>query len=344
MPALAIIGSGPAGYTAAIYAARANLAPTLFTGKQAGGQLTTTTEVENFPGFPHGNLTEYLKSSVPAERLAMLPPHGGKGITGPELMELVRQQAINFGTIIREGCEIIKVEKRSDGFAMTVNDMYQGTETVEVFKAVIVATGASARYLGLPGEGEFLDGTGKKTGLTACATCDGAFYKNVEVAVVGGGDTACEESMFLTKFASKVHLLHRRTELRASKVMAARALANPKISPIWNTTLGGYQTDAKGKLESVTLVDTVNGAKRQLAVRGVFMAIGHTPNTSFLAGTGVKLDKDGYIDVEHGCHTNVEGLFAAGDVRDHHYRQAISAAGMGCMAALEAERWLAVQS
>jgi thioredoxin reductase (NADPH) len=316
MPALAIIGSGPAGYTAAIYAARANLAPVLFTGRQAGGQLTTTTEVENFPGFP-------------------------EGIMGPELMTRFEQQATRFGTEIRQGCEILSVAKTAAGFDLKVNDLYQGTETVESFQAVIIATGASARYLGLPGEAEFLDGTGKKTGLTACATCDGAFYKNVEVAVVGGGDTACEEANFLTKFASKVHLLHRRTELRASKVMAARALANPKISPIWNVTLGGYQTDDKGKLQSVTLVDTVDGSQRPLVVKGVFMAIGHTPNTGFLAGTGVKVDKDGYIDVEHGCHTNIPGLFAAGDVRDHHYRQAISAAGMGCMAALEAERYLA---
>ncbi len=319
MPALAIIGSGPAGYTAAIYAARANLAPVLFTGRQAGGQLTTTTEVENFPGFP-------------------------EGIMGPELMSRFEQQAARFGTVIRQGCEILSVAKTAEGFALKINDLYQGSETVETFQAVIIATGASARYLGLPGEAEFLDGTGKKTGLTACATCDGAFYKNVEVAVVGGGDTACEEASFLTKFASKVHLLHRRTELRASKVMASRTLANPKISPIWNVTLGGYQCDAKGKLEGVTLVDTVTGAQRPLAVKGVFMAIGHTPNTAFLAGTGVKTDKDGYIDVEHGCHTNVEGLFAAGDVRDHHYRQAISAAGMGCMAALEAERWLAARA
>ncbi len=318
MPALAIIGSGPAGYTAAIYAARADLAPVLFTGRQAGGQLTTTTEVENFPGFP-------------------------EGIMGPELMTRFEQQAARFGTVIRQGCEILSVDKTADGFALKINDLYQGTETTEVFQAVIVATGASARYLGLPGEAEFLDGTGKKTGLTACATCDGAFYKNVEVAVVGGGDTACEEASFLTKFASKVHLLHRRTELRASKVMAARVLANPKISPTWNVTLGGYQCDAKGKLEAVTLVDTADGSQRQLAVKGVFMAIGHTPNTGFLMGTGVKLDADGYIDVEHGCKTNVDGLFAAGDVRDHHYRQAISAAGMGCMAALEAERWLAAK-
>ncbi len=318
MPALAIIGSGPAGYTAAIYAARANLAPVLFTGRQAGGQLTTTTEVENCPGFP-------------------------EGIMGPELMTRFEQQATRFGTVVRQGCEIMSVVKTDAGFELKINDLYQGTETVEIYHAVIVATGASARYLGLPGEAEFLDGTGKKTGLTACATCDGAFYKNVEVAVVGGGDTACEEANFLTKFASKVYLLHRRTELRASKVMAARALANPKITPVWNVTLGGYQTDAKGKLESVTLLDTVNGSQRPLAVKGVFMAIGHTPNTSFVKATGVKLDADGYIDVEHGCKTNIDGLFAAGDVRDHHYRQAISAAGMGCMAALEAERWLAAK-
>ena len=315
-----IIGSGPAGLTAAIYAARANLSPLVFEGPVPGGQLTITTEVENFPGFP-------------------------EGIQGPELMTRFEQQAARFGTVIRQGCEIAKIEKRGSGFALTVSDMYQGTETIEEYKAVIVATGASARYLGLPGEHDFLhDGPNRKHGLTACATCDGAFYKNVEVAVVGGGDTACEEANFLTRFASKVHLLHRRDQLRASKVMAARVLANPKISPVWNVTLGGYLCDGRNRLEAVTLVDTVTGAQRRLDVKGVFMAIGHTPNTGFLAGTGVKLDKDGYIDLEHGCHTNVPGIFAAGDVRDHHYRQAISAAGMGCMAALEAERWLAEQA
>jgi thioredoxin reductase (NADPH) len=318
MPALAIIGSGPAGYTAAIYAARANLAPVLFTGRQAGGQLTTTTEVENFPGFP-------------------------EGIMGPELMARFEQQATRFGTVVRQGCEILSVVKTAAGFELKVNDLYQGTETVEVFQAVIIATGASARYAGLPGEAEFLDGTGRKTGLTACATCDGAFYKNVPVCVVGGGDTACEEANFLTKFASTVYLVHRRDELRASKVMAARALANPKIKPVWNKAPAGYVTDAKGKLEAIELKDTKDGSLSRLEVKGCFMAIGHQPNTGFLAGTGVKTDKDGYIDVEHGCHTNIEGLFAAGDVRDHHYRQAISAAGMGCMAALEAERWLAAK-
>ena len=317
MQNLAIIGSGPAGYTAAIYAARANLAPVLFTGRQAGGQLTTTTEVENFPGFP-------------------------EGIQGPELMVRFEQQATRFGTTVRTGAEIAAVTRIDGGFRLRVNDLYQGTEQDEDYRTVIIATGASARYLGLPGEEAFFkDGPDRLHGLTACATCDGAFYKNVPVAVVGGGDTACEEAMFLTRFASQVFLVHRRDSLRASKVMASRALANPKITPVWNSGLVGYHCNAKKKLEAVTLKDTVTGAERRLDVGGVFMAIGHTPNTAFLKGLGVKTDADGYIEVEHGCQTTIPGLFAAGDVRDHHYRQAISAAGMGCMAALEAERYLA---
>ena len=316
MHQLAIIGTGPAGYTAAINAARANLAPLLFTGRQKGGQLTTTTEVENFPGFP-------------------------EGIMGPELMVRMEQQATRFGTVMKDGCEVTKIVKADKGFVMHWNDLYQGTEEHAEFGAIIIATGASARYAGLPGEHEFLDGTGKKSGLTACATCDGAFYKNVPVCVVGGGDTACEEANFLTKFASQVYLVHRRGELRASKVMAARALANPKITPVWNKALGGYHTDDKGRMEAVTLIDTVDGKQSRLDLKGVFMAIGHTPNTAFVKDTGVTLDENGYIDVQHGCQTNIRGLFAAGDVRDHHYRQAITAAGMGCMAALEAERYLA---
>jgi len=316
MTNLAIIGSGPAGYTAAIYAARANLAPMLFTGRQAGGQLTTTTEVENYPGFP-------------------------EGIMGPELMNRFEQQAVRFGTEMKTGCEVSSITKDADGaFTLKWHDLYQGTEESAKFRAVIVATGASARYLGLPGEKDFLDGTGKRTGVTACATCDGAFYKNVPVAVVGGGDTACEEASFLTKFASKVHLIHRRDTLRASKIMADRALKNPKIAAVWNAIPNAYHTNDKGKLEAVTLVDTVTGQESRLEIKGLFMAIGHTPNTKFLKDTGVKLDGEGYIDVTHGCHTNIPGLFAAGDVRDHHYRQAITAAGMGCMAALEAERFL----
>ena len=319
MHQLAIIGTGPAGYTAAIYAARANLAPLLFTGRQKGGQLTTTTEVENFPGFP-------------------------EGIMGPELMVRMEQQATRFGTVMKDGCEITKIVRAGTGFVLHWSDLYQGTEEHVEFGTVIIATGASARYAGLPGESEFLDGTGKKSGLTACATCDGAFFKNVPVCVIGGGDTACEEAIFLTKFASQVYLIHRRDELRASKVMAARALANPKITPVWNKTLGGYHTDDKGRMEAVTLIDTVDGKQSRMDLKAVFMAIGHTPNTAFVKDTGVTLDANGSIDVQHGCQTNISGLFAAGDVRDHHYRQAITAAGMGCMAALEAERYLTALS
>jgi thioredoxin reductase (NADPH) len=314
---VAIIGSGPAGYTAAIYSARANLSPILFTGIQTGGQLTTTTEVENYPGFP-------------------------EGIHGPELMTRFEQQAQRFGTTIKAGCSVTSVQAIDGGFTVTWDDLYQGTTDSADFKTVIVATGASARYLGLPSEKAFLvDGPDRKHGLTACATCDGAFYKNVPVAVIGGGDTACEEATFLTRFASQVYLVHRRNELRASKVMAQRALENPKIKPIWNATIGDYHVNAKNRMEAITLVDTVTGATSRLDVQGVFMAIGHKPNTDFLKGSGVELDDQGYINVINGCRTSVKGIFAAGDVRDHDYRQAITAAGMGCMAALEAERYLA---
>jgi thioredoxin reductase (NADPH) len=316
MQNLAIIGSGPAGYTAAIYASRANIAPVLFTGKEAGGQLMTTTDVENFPGFP-------------------------EGIMGPELMTRFEQQAVRFGTTIRNPCLVTRIERITGGFLVHWKDLAQETTGSDPFTAVIIATGATARYLGLPQESEFLiDGPNRKHGLTACATCDGAFYKNVPVAVVGGGDTACEEANFLTKFASTVFLVHRRGELRASKIMAERALKNPKITPVWHSTLGGYQVDAKNKLQSVTLLDTRNGEQKSLAVKGVFMAIGHTPNTAFLKDTGLTTDENGYLVVTEGCHTNVPGLFAAGDVRDHRYRQAVTAAGMGCMAALEAEHYL----
>jgi thioredoxin reductase (NADPH) len=317
MPKLAIIGSGPAGYTAAIYAARADLAPVLFTGEQAGGQLTTTTDVENYPGFP-------------------------EGIMGPELMSRFEQQATRFGTTVKMGCRVASVQKEGDAFVVSWEDLYQGTNESERFDAVIVATGASARHLGIEGEKPFFDGSGSAMGVTACATCDGALpiYRNQPVLVVGGGDTACEEATFMTKFASKVYLAHRRDELRASKIMAERALAHQKIEPLWNQTVVEYLTDDRNTIEAVTLEDTQTGERSRLEVKGVFLAIGHVPNTGFLAGTGVELDPNGYIEVQGGCRTTVDGLFAAGDVRDTVYRQAVTAAGMGCMAALEAERWL----
>ena len=312
---VAIIGSGPSGYTAAIYSSRANLEPVLFTGMQAGGQLTTTTDVENFPGFP-------------------------EGIMGPELMTRMEQQATRFGTTVKMGCMVEKVERIDGGFAVTWNDLYQGKEETAEFRTVIIATGASAKYMGLPGEDEFLDGSGKKTGLTACATCDGAFYRDVPVCVIGGGDTACEEATFLTKFASKVYLIHRRDELRASKVMADRALGQEKIEPVWNTSLTEYLTDDAGKMRGVKVHNNETGEDSEIEVKGVFMAIGHTPNTGFLDGTGIETDETGYVIVKEGCKTTIPGIFAAGDVRDTVYRQAITAAGMGCMAALEAERYI----
>jgi len=315
MQQVGIIGSGPAGYTAAIYAARASLEPVLYTGEQAGGQLTTTTDVENYPGFPDG-------------------------IMGPELMTAMEQQATRFGTTVRMGCMVTGVEQIEGGFRLRYDDLYQGQEGSDEFRTVIVATGASAKYLGLPGEEDFL--SGKKTGLTACAVCDGALppYRDQPVCVIGGGDSACEEATFMTKFASKVYLIHRRDALRASAIMAERALANEKIEPVWNAVATGYEVDEKQHVRAIKLADVSGGNDRELAVRGVFMGIGHTPNTGFLADSGVRMDDAGYVIVESGCRTNVPGLFAAGDVRDTVYRQAVTAAGMGCMAALEAERYL----
>ena len=300
-----IIGAGCAGYTAAIYTARANLSPLLITGSQIGGQLTTTTEVENFPGFPDG-------------------------IMGPDLMFLMQQQAEKFGT--RFAYEDVKSVIRDEATGLfTVKTSGQNYEA----RSIIVATGASARYLGIPGE-EGLIGHG----LTACATCDGAFYRDVPVCVVGGGDSACEEAAFLTRFATRVYLIHRRDTLRASKIMAERTLANEKIFPVWNSTIAAYKTDDKGELEAVMLKNLVTGEETELAVKCVFMAIGHTPNTSFL-GDLVDRDQSGYIVREPGLMTTkTPGLFAAGDVADPHYRQAISSAGMGCAAAIEAERYL----
>lgn len=304
MEQVIIIGSGCSGYTAAIYIARANLNPLLLSGSQLGGQLTTTTEVENFPGFP-------------------------EGIMGPDLMFKMQQQAEKFGTRIAYE-QVESVSKNDDGsFTVTT-----GSSTYEA-RTVIVATGASARYLGLPGESALIG-----RGLTACATCDGAFYRNVPVCVVGGGDSACEEAMFLTRFASEVYLIHRRDTLRASKVMADRLLAHEKVTPIWNSTIDAYKIDAQGDVEGITLRNLVTGKLTDLPLKCVFMAIGHTPNSSFL-GDLVDRDEAGFIKtLAPLTATKTLGLFACGDVADPIYRQAISAAGRGCSAAIEAERYL----
>ncbi|MFD0895145.1 thioredoxin-disulfide reductase [Luteolibacter ambystomatis] len=300
-----IIGTGCAGYTAAIYTARANLNPLLLSGTQPGGQLTTTTEVENFPGFP-------------------------EGIQGPELMMKMQQQAEKFGARMA-WATVESVERRADG----TFQLNCGSETFET-KTIIVATGAAPRHLGLPNEKTLIG-----HGLTSCATCDGAFYRDVPVAVIGGGDSAAEEATFLTRFASKVYLIHRREELRASKIMVERALANPKIEPVWNSTVTEYLTDEAGEVRAVTLKNLVDGGESELEVKCVFVAIGHVPNSAFL-GDLVDKDENGYIlQVGGKTETKTPGLFAAGDVADHYYRQAITAAGQGCAAALEAERYLA---
>lgn len=302
-----IVGTGCAGLTAAVYAARANLAPLVLEGNQPGGQLTTTSEVENFPGFEHG-------------------------IDGFLLTDTIRKQAARFGaryeSVLIDSVDFsgaVKVLRSAEGFEVKA-------------RAVIIATGASPRMLGVAGEWDFFGGKG----VTTCATCDGAFYRNMEVIVVGGGDSACEEALFLTRFASKVYLVHRRKELRASKIMQERLLANAKIEPIWNARVSAIRGGADGKVAGVELTDTVSGSKRELACKGIFVAIGHVPNTKAFAGA-VPTDENGYFVPEAGSQvrTRVPGVFVAGDCADHVYRQAITAAGMGCQAAIEAERWLA---
>jgi len=297
-----IVGSGPAGLTAAIYTARANLRPIVIEGFSSGGQLMLTTEVENFPGFP-------------------------EGIMGPELMTNMRAQAERFGAeFITANADRIDVTSSPFG-AWVGNDEYRG-------RAMIISTGATARMLGIEGEAGLVG-----RGVSTCATCDGFFFRDHEIAVVGGGDSALEEASFLTKFASRVTLVHRRDEFRASKIMQDRAFANPKIEVAWNSVVDSLiGTD---KLEGVVLRDTVTGATRRLDATGLFIAIGHDPTTELFRGH-LTLDGDGYIvTAPDSTLTSVDGVFAAGDVQDHVYRQAITAAGSGCMAAIEAERWLA---
>ena len=343
---IVIIGSGPAGWSAATYAARAQLKPLVYEGaiseknRMSGtlplGQLALTSEVENYAGFPHGNLGAFLDSALPPARRQMMAPHAGEGVTGPELMELMRQQAVNMGTRIITD-DILKVD-----FSQRPFKLYPSEGGVVEAACVIVATGASANWLGLPSEERF-----KNRGVSACAVCDGALprFRNRELVVVGGGDSAVEEATYLTKFAITVHLVHRRGELRASKIMATRALENPKITIHFNSGLAEVLGDDTAGVTGVRLVDTVDPSREKtLDAAGVFLAIGHTPNTAFLDGQ-LELNPKKYVvwKKHFRTETSVEGVFAAGDVADDYYRQAISAAGTGCMSALDAERWLAGQ-
>ena len=340
---LVIIGSGPAGWTAAIYAARAELKPLVFEGaiteqnRIAGtlplGQLALTTEVENYPGFPAGDLEGYLDNSLPADRRMLMAPHHKKGVSGPELMELMRQQAVNFGTRIVTD-DIVDVDFSKRPFTLTASD---GTATEAL--SLIIATGARANYLGLPSEEAY-----KNRGVSACAVCDGALprFRNKPLVVIGGGDSAVEEATYLSKFGSRVYLVHRRDELRASKIMAQRAMNDPKIEIVWNHELNEVIGDDKNGVSGVRLRSTVDDRITEREATGLFLAIGHTPNTAFLKGK-LELTEKKYIKwtVPFRTNTSVDGVFAAGDVADDYYRQAITAAGSGCMAALDAERWLA---
>lgn len=297
-----IIGSGPAGYTAAIYSARADMKPVLYTGLQMGGQLTTTTEVENFPGYP-------------------------KGISGPEMMVELQQQAERFGTDVRFG-SIEKVDFSKRPFVISADD----GKTIEA-DTVIIATGATARYMGLESETKY-----KGYGVSACATCDGFFYKGLEVAVVGGGDTACEEAAYLSNICKKVYLIHRRDEFRASKAMQHKVFNTANIEVVLNSIPEEIVGDQN--VNGIIVKNKLNGELRKIDVAGVFVAIGHTPNSALFTGQ-IDLDETGYIITKPGTtETNIPGVFAAGDIQDHTYRQAITAAGTGCMAAIAAERFL----
>jgi thioredoxin reductase (NADPH) len=340
-----IIGSGPAGWAAAIYAARANLEPLVYEGaiteenRLSGtlplGQLSLTTEVENYPGFPGGNLTQFLETALPESQRQFMAEHKGHGVTGPELMELMRQQAKNFGTRVITD-DIVSVDLSSRPFKLNTLE----GQTVEAH-TIIVATGARANYLGLPSEEKY-----KNFGVSACAVCDGALprFRNKPLVVVGGGDSAMEEASYLTKFASTVYLVHRRGEFRASKIMAQRVIENPKINVQWFSAVEEVLGDDKLGVTGVRLKNLQTGATQELAASGMFCAIGHTPNTDFLNGQ-VQTDDKGYIVYSKSFRTDtsVDGVFAAGDVADSYYRQAITSAGTGCMAALDAERWLGAQ-
>ncbi len=300
-----ILGSGPAGYTAAIYAARANLSPLMITGNEPGGQLMTTTDVENYPGYP-------------------------KGVTGPDMMEDLRAQAERFGTEIHYDMAI-KAELGARPFRLELDG-----GDVFTCDALIISTGATAKYLGLPSEQRLLN-----KGVTACATCDGHFFAGQDVAVVGGGDTAMEEAQYLTRMCNKVHLIHRRDEFRASQIMQKRTFENPKIEIHWNRTVDEVLGDQR--VAGLRLRSTVDDSVEELAVTGFFLAIGHVPNSKIFAGQ-LDMDETGYLKVEPGStRTKIPGVFASGDVADKVYRQAVTAAGTGCMAAIDAERWLAEQ-
>ena len=343
-----IIGSGPAGWAAAIYAARANLRPLVIEGAQTEenrikgtlplGQLALTSEVENYPGFPTGDLSAYVKSAVPADRF--LADHTGHGITGPELLELMRQQAVNFGTRIITN-DVTEIELSRHPFKMQADDGYGTIQQIEA-NAVIIATGARANYLGLPSEETY-----KNNGVSACAVCDGALprFRNQPLIVVGGGDSAMEEATYLTHFASQVYLVHRRDSFRASKIMADRVLANPKINIKWNSVVDEVLGNEKQGVTGARIRNLLTEQSEEVAAGGYFAAIGHTPNTDFLKGQ-LKLTDKKYLvwTTPHRTYTSVEGVFASGDVADDYYRQAITAAGTGCMAALDAERWLALKN
>ncbi len=302
-PKAIVIGSGPAGYTAAIYLGRANIPHILFEGDQPGGQLTITTDVENYPAFPDG-------------------------VEGPELMMKMKAQAERFGTKFHSET-VISVD-----FSGGIHKVNTSKATYEA-PTIIIATGSTARWLGLPDEDKFM---GK--GLSACATCDGFFFRDQEIAVVGGGDTALEEATYLTNFASKVTLIHRRDELRGSKIMQQRAIDHPKIDIAWNSVIDHYMADDLGNLKGLKLKDTQDDTLRDLDVTGCFIAIGHVPNTQFLEGV-LTTDENGYLITQPNVTAvEIPGVFACGDVQDHVYRQAITSAGTGCMAAMEAERYI----